>query len=201
MAGDEELIKEYSKIHKSHDWGWTSVKNLRFLLPYVRILRPQSIIDYGCGTSPLLKLLDVDSIRERRHFDPAITEHAEPPTKAYDLLVSIDVLEHVDEEHLDEVIAHMAELSKEAIIIVDTKPAALLLADGRNAHLSLHDHHWWQMRLEKHFGPMIPIKVKRRSRASFRTWELTTFQKIQWTYWRFTEFLSYLKRRVGGTRY
>jgi len=172
LAGDEELIKEYSKIHKSRDWGWTSVKNLRFLLPYVRILRPQSIIDYGCGTSPLLKLLDVDSIRERRHFDPAITEHAEPPTKAYDLLVSIDVLEHVDEEHLDEVIAHMAELSKEAIIIVDTKPAALLLADGRNA-----------------------------SRASFRTWELTTFQKIQWTYWRFTEFLSYLKRRVGGTRY
>ena len=107
MVGDENLIKEYATIQKTRDWGWTSVKNLRFVLPQVRTLSPSSVIDYGCGTSPLLQLLDVKSIKERRHYDPAVADYSASPTKQYDLLISIDVLEHIDELHLDEVLDHL----------------------------------------------------------------------------------------------
>ena len=125
MVGDENLIKEYATSQKTRDWGWTSVKNLRFVLPQVRTLSPSSVIDYGCGTSPLLQLLDVESIKERRHYDPAVADYSASPTKQYDLLISIDVLEHIDELHLDEVLDHMVDHCKEALIVVDTKAAAL----------------------------------------------------------------------------
>lgn len=201
MAGDENLIREYEEIHKTRNWGCTSVKNLRHLLPQIRTLRPKSIIDYGCGTSPLLELINVESIEHRGRYDPAIPEYAEEPPGKYDLLVSIDVLEHIAEEDLEEVLQHMDSLCKDAIIVVDTKPAQLLLADGRNAHICLHDHRWWQSRLEKQFGPLTAFRVKRSSRAAFRTWPLSPLQKVKWAYWRFASSISYLGRRLKGIKY
>ena len=45
----------------------------------------------------------------------------------------------------------MAELSDNAIIIVDTRPASTLLPDGRNAHVTLRPVQWWMERLAGHY--------------------------------------------------
>jgi hypothetical protein len=70
-----------------------------------------------------------------------------------DVVVCNDVLEHVEPEHLDEVLKHMASLAKKAIVLtVATVPAVKTLADGRNAHLIVENARWWYTKLEPYFG-------------------------------------------------
>lgn len=178
MAGDAELIEEYKQIHAKSDWGGTSVKNLHHIEPHIRRLQPRSIIDYGCGKSPLLDLLESPNLSKRTRYDPAIDTYSVLDRGPHDLLINVDVLEHVPEESLHEILSEMASISNDVLIIVDTQPAKLILEDGRNAHVTLHDHNWWHKRLEKYFGPLVPIRVRRSGRAAFRSWPLSTTERI-----------------------
>src|SRR4051794_14502543 len=115
-----DLIAQYRQLHASSGYGATSIKNLRFLRPEIQLLHPTSILDYGCGKSPLLDRLELGYPVELLRYDPAIPAIATPPDKPVDLLLNIDVLEHVPEADLDAVVGHMATLGRNAIIIVDT---------------------------------------------------------------------------------
>jgi hypothetical protein len=169
MPGRDDLIEFYRDKHAAEAYGDTSVKYLRFLRPEIALLRPRTVIDYGCGQSRLLDILARDIGFEGIRYDPAIPAHAARPKEKADLLICIDVLEHIEAEDLDAVIADMRALCDAAIIVVDTKAAVQTLPDGRNAHVSLHPHGWWRERLSRHFGPLTPIRCPRRSRAGFRS--------------------------------
>ncbi len=170
MPGGSDLIDYYRGTHARRVYGTSSVKYVRYLRPEIRLLRPRSILDYGCGQSLFLDCLDLDFAPKLLRYDPAIAAYAEPPAERVDLLVCIDVLEHVEECDLDDVLAHMAGLCRHALIVVDTRPAKHTLPDGRNAHVTLHEHAWWRERLGRHFAHLEPVATPRRSRAGFRTW-------------------------------
>jgi hypothetical protein len=170
---DRDLVAQYAEIHRSRRYGDTSIKNVRFLRPAVRLLRPRSILDYGCGQSRLLEALAPSPATRLLRYDPAIPQYAALPTEKADLLINIDVLEHIPEENLDATLCEMASLGENAIVIIDTRPAALVLPDGRNAHVTLHPHSWWRERLSHFFPTVVPIRAVRRSRAAFRTWRQT----------------------------
>ena len=178
MTGNPELIEQYRQIHAARVYGDTSVKNLRFLRADIKLLKPRSIIDYGCGQSRLLEALQLGYPVELIRYDPAIPTWATKPSKAADLLVNVDVLEHIEEHDLDAVLSEMAGLCRNAIIIVDTKPASAILPDGRNAHVTIRPHAWWHARLSRHFSPLYPMATARRSRAGFRTWARKPGQTI-----------------------
>lgn len=166
----DDLIEQYRQVHAAGRYGATSVKNLRFLRPEIRLLRPKSILDYGCGQSPLLDSLELGYPVELLRYDPAIPAFATPPAEVADLLINVDVLEHIPESSLDKVVGHMASLCRNAIIIVDTEPAGTTLPNGENAHCTLHPPAWWHEYLQRFFPLLVPIRVKRRRRAAFRTW-------------------------------
>lgn len=165
-----DLLDQYRQLHATSGYGATSVKNLRFLRPEILLLRPRSILDYGCGKSLLLDRLELGYPVELHRYDPAIPAIATPPAAPVDLLINIDVLEHVPESDLDRVVCHMASLCQNAIIVVDTEPAGTVLPNGQNAHCTLHPHAWWADYLRRFFPALQPIRVKRRRRAAFRTW-------------------------------
>jgi hypothetical protein len=170
LTGNPELIEQYRQMHASRVYGDTSVKNLRFLRAHIKLLAPRSILDYGCGQSRLLDALHLGYPVELIRYDPAIPAWAKKPDKVVDLLISVDVLEHVEERDLDTVLAEMAALCRNAIIIIDTKPASAVLPDGRNAHVTVRPHAWWRARLSKHFPTLHPIATARSSRAGLKTW-------------------------------
>lgn len=58
MTSDIDLIELYRQIHATRVYGDSSVKNIRYLRPEIAILKPRSILDYGCGRSALLEQLD-----------------------------------------------------------------------------------------------------------------------------------------------
>ncbi len=198
MADESSLIDYYGSVHSSRVYGTSSVKYVRFLRPQIRLLNPKSILDYGCGQSRFLESLALDPTPDLLRYDPAIPDYATPPARTADLLVNIDVLEHIDEADLDDVLLQMRRLCEEAIIVVDTSPAKHTLPDGRNAHVTLRSHDWWRERIERHFGPVYPIPVPRRSRAAFRTWQGDLGSRLRFLRYRASENLVYYARRLVG---
>lgn len=196
MTGNQELIEQYRQIHATTVYGDTSVKNLRFLRPEIRLLRPRSVLDYGCGQSRLIDSLDLGYDAALYRYDPAIPAYSTKPKDKVDLLLNIDVLEHIEEQDLDAVIAEMRSLCREAIIIVDTAPAVRTLSDGRNAHVSLHPHAWWRARLGRHFGHLEAIPTVRRTRAGFRTWSRRPSDKMRYGLMRAAETINHVSLRI-----
>jgi hypothetical protein len=198
MTGNRDLIEDYARIHEAGVYGASSIKNLRFIRPEIRLLRPRSILDYGCGQSALIDRLDLGYPVELRRYDPAIPKYANRPDGLADLLINVDVLEHIEEQDLDAVLAEMRALCRDAIIIVDTAPAKGTLPDGRNLHVTLKPHAWWQQRLEQHFGPLDPVRTVRRARAGFKTWARDPGDTLRYRLMRAREDAAYYAKRLRG---
>lgn len=202
MAGNSKLIDQYKAIHSEKLYGNTSVKNLRFIRPDLKLLGPNSVIDYGCGQSTLVDQLALGCEIEKNRYDPAIAEYSNKPEKISDLLLNVDVLEHIEEHDLDSVLAEMRSLCKNAMIIVDLKEAELLLEDGRNAHVTLRPADWWEAKISQHFGSLYRIKVARSSRVCFKTWPRTPLEYITYRMLRARyDIIHYAYRLVGKKQY
>lgn len=107
-------------------------------------MRAKTILDYGCGKGALGRALAHMLVQ---NYDPAIEGLDGEPSPA-DLVVSLDVLEHVEPECLDEVLDHIQRLATKGVFLtVATRPAKKTLADGRNAHLIQNNYEWWLPKL------------------------------------------------------
>lgn len=108
-----------------------------------------TVLDYGCGQGNLGKALG--NPEWFHEYDPAIDGKDTSPEPA-DLLVCTDVLEHIEPDMLDNVLKHIAGLSRRSVfLVISIVPAGKRLDDGRNAHLSVHPAEWWREKLEKLF--------------------------------------------------
>ena len=198
MAGNTKLIEEYAQLHATQAYGTSSLKSLRLIRPEIQLLRPSSLIDYGCGQSVLLDRLDLGYPIALYRYDPAIPAFAKKPKVKADLLINIDVLEHIEERDLDDVLADMRSMCREALIIVDTAPAKRVLPDGRNLHVTLKPHDWWRGRIARHFGALYPLRTLRRARAGFKTWQRGPKDTLRYHLMRAGEDARYYARRVLG---
>ena len=199
---NDNLIDQYKQIHATRKYGDTSIKNLRYLRPQVKLLKPTTILDYGCGQSKLVDVLGVSCEASVLRYDPAIPEFDNKPEAGskFDLLINVDVLEHVPESQLNNVVGEMASYSKNAIIVIDTRPAEAVLANGENAHCTLKSHAWWEEYLGKFFTHVEPIRVTRKSRAAFRTWKLEGNQNRQLFIMLLREKVAYFFDRLFATK-
>jgi 2-polyprenyl-3-methyl-5-hydroxy-6-metoxy-1,4-benzoquinol methylase len=106
------------------------------------------ILDYGCGKGQIAKFRPTLPIK---NYDPAIPEFSSDPEPA-DLVICLDVMEHIEPECLDNVLEHLRKLIKKVgLISVSTRLAKKHLPDGRNAHLIVEEPEWWLPKFLKHF--------------------------------------------------
>ncbi len=139
--------KQLNTIHEGQRWGADGHKHVAAVRAFANMIEPATILDYGCGKGTL-----APAMPERRiqMYDPGIPGREGSP-KPVDMIVCTDVLEHVEPERLDSVLAHISVLaSKAAYVVVATRPANLILPDGRNAHLVLRPFAWWAERFVEH---------------------------------------------------
>jgi|TARA_Y100000389_G_C17252300_1_gene408717 hypothetical protein len=170
----ERQINYYEEIHKEDpDYGNTSVKNLRLIMPNIIMLKPQSIVDYGCGKGNLLDEVGKKlSLKKTTKYDPAIPLFSREIEGSHDLLINIDVLEHVPENEIDDLLLKMKKVADNYLFIIDLAPADLILQDGSNAHCTLKTKDWWSNKLESHFGKMYSHPTLRSTRAGFKSWKV-----------------------------
>ncbi|MEZ5924503.1 MAG: hypothetical protein R3D57_08960 [Hyphomicrobiaceae bacterium] len=198
MVGNTQLIDYYRSTHARRVYGTSSVKYLRFLRPWIGLIQPGSVLDYGCGQSRLIDVLGLAEGVQRWRYDPAIPGYATRPAEAADLLINIDVLEHIEEPDLDGVLADMAALGRRALIVIDTVPAKHRLPDGRNAHVTLKSHDWWRERLLRHYPEVEAMPTPRRSRAGFKTWVSTAPEWMRYRHLRLREDALHLGKWLSG---
>ncbi|GAA4771407.1 methyltransferase domain-containing protein [Novosphingobium ginsenosidimutans] len=146
------ISKEYramnADLHAGGSYGHSGQKWAEAVTDLVARYRATSVLDYGCGQGTLAKAVDFPICE----FDPAIVGKDRPPLPV-DLVVCTDVLEHIEPDCLDDVLDHLYSLSRLAcFVVVSTRPARKILADGRNAHLIIEDDHFWRRRIEELFA-------------------------------------------------
>jgi hypothetical protein len=159
-----------ARLHKENiAYGVGGGKHAPIVLKLCESLKTRSVLDYGCGKGYLAKELDFP-IWE---YDPAIEGKNADPRPA-DLVICTDVLEHVEPERLDFVLADLRRVvRKVGYFTVHTKAAMKFLADGRNAHLIQEGADWWRARLSKFFtvaqitprGPELHVVVGPKRKA------------------------------------
>ncbi len=146
------ITEEYCRLNKElHDtnksYGTSGALYVKDLLGILHRQKTTDVLDYGCGKGTLANNLPF-SIKQ---YDPAVPKHAELPEPA-DIVICTDVLEHIEPDLLDNVLSHIASLTKKmAYLSAATEPAKKVLSDGRNAHLIVQPKAWWEEQIIKHF--------------------------------------------------
>lgn len=124
-----------------------------------------TVLDYGCGKGSLAKALYSTDVWVRE-YDPAIPGRDKVPAEPSDLVVCLDVLEHIEPDCLPAVLDDLARLSaKLMFVVISTKLSKRTMADGRDTHLSLHDDSWWKATFEARGW-----KIKRVWNTGLRLW-------------------------------
>lgn len=139
-----EYAKLQNNFHRDRpDYGTSGSNYADQILQMANSLQTRSVLDYGCGKCTLQKSLPFPI----QNYDPFIKEHSARPQPA-DIVVCTDVMEHVEEEYVDNVLADISSLCKKAVFFeIATGPAKKVLPDGRNAHITQHDINWWMYKL------------------------------------------------------
>jgi hypothetical protein len=156
MPSDELISPEYREMQKTlHEavevYGVSSGKNTDFVQEFIDQHDAKSVLDYGCGKG-LLKQKLGDIVRE---YDPGIPGKDGEPEPA-DVVVCMDVLEHIEPDKLDAVLDHIRSLARKAVYVkIATREALKTLPDGRNAHLIVETPEWWRERLSIYFDVKI----------------------------------------------
>jgi hypothetical protein len=108
----------------------------------------KTCIDYGCGQAnawSFHNLQQLFGLEKIILFDPGVQQYSTQPTEQADLVLSIDVLEHVPEKFVDEVLTDICSFAKKAVFLnISTRPASKKLVDGTNAHATVKPKQWWQ---------------------------------------------------------
>ena len=154
MVTRDELIsaaylREQERLHAMpKGYGGRGDKWTAAVLQLAQRFQAQTILDYGCGQGALGKALAAHGVTIAE-YDPARPGLEALPEPA-DLVVTTDVLEHIEPDKLAAVIEHLRSLTRIALFaVIATRPASKFLSDGSNAHLIIRDGAWWTRALTK----------------------------------------------------
>ena len=151
-------------------WGASGHHHAEDVATFAFEIGAESILDYGCGRGTLKKRF-TDTVTpiarfDVREYDPGIIGKDARPEPA-DLVVSTDVLEHIEPDRLYPTLHFIKRFSlKGTFLIVALSPAKEILADGRNAHLIVEPAKWW---LEMLRGAGFDV-VRHEVRKGLRAW-------------------------------
>ena len=140
-----EYKEQLKKMHESASFGKRG-KMPRHLENFIEEISPKSILDFGCGKGNLVTLMQ-EKYPDKTilGYDPGNTIFDRSISNVnVDLLVSSDVLEHVEPHLINETLADLSTKSKYIYHLISLAPAKRKLPDGRNAHLIQESPEWWR---------------------------------------------------------
>ena len=140
----EEYLNLQKDLHLRPDYGTASIGMAPEVKRIFKENKLTSISDYGAGKCNLQKKLIQLGLKDFDYlpYDPVFPEYGSP--KKANLVCCIDVLEHIEESFIENVINELRSITdKLAYFTIALKPAGKILKDGRNAHILLKPEDWW----------------------------------------------------------
>jgi len=140
----QEYLEIQKELHQNPYYGVASLKMAPFVKKIFEDSNFISISDYGAGKKNLEKKLIELGLKSFEYYpyDPVFPEYGLP--KKADIVCCIDVLEHIEEAYLPNVLDELKRITINlGFFTIATKPAGKFLKDGRNAHLIQKPASWW----------------------------------------------------------
>jgi hypothetical protein len=174
----KDLLKENHDQAGAKKWGRSGGRNFGDrVAEFIRKRKGiKTVLDFGAGQQSLeqrVKELEPERYAELvwTNYDPGIRGIDTPPTESFDLIISSDVLEHIEPVELPNVLKWIYEHHKYyQYHLIACDPCKSTLPDGRNAHLIVETPEWWFHRLKDHGTPMYTAHEKVRKRGEPRTY-------------------------------
>lgn len=147
----EAYRNQQKALHRNVIYGKASVGYSPLIVDILKKTGIREITDYGAGKCRLnFELRKYFKKIDYYPYDPAFPEYGNPIPA--ELVVCIDVLEHIEDAYLENVLNELASITKHlALFTIHTGPAKKVLQDGRNAHLIQQPIHWWLDKLTPFF--------------------------------------------------
>lgn len=144
--------EQQEHLHETTDYGVVAEQYGEMIAAMVDTLEIDTLLDYGCGHNlSLMRSMKPERKIQYQAYDPGVPKYADLPVPA-DMVVCIDVLEHIEPDKLELVLDHIEEMTNYVFIgTVHCGPAGKVLSDGRNAHLIQHPMEWWLPKLWERF--------------------------------------------------
>lgn len=165
MLITEEYKNQNERLHKNNNtFGKRGRRHVKDITLLKTIFEAVTILDYGCGKGTFKEEFQIfSSSIQVQNYDPAIQEFSERPSEA-DIVLCSDVLEHIEQECLDEVLEDIKNLSiKISYLVIAIKPDyTKTLPDGRNPHLIVNGVDWWMNKLKEKYSNVILIKQTKK---------------------------------------
>lgn len=153
------LIEQYREMHRGgkHFPGFSIQAHLPAIIELVEAFRTTHgrdprMLDFGCGKG-------MQYLKRRIHeawavlphcYDPAVQHLDEMPAGEFDIVLCVDVMEHVPEEEVDGVLeAIFGKLAPNglAFLAISTATSRKKLDDGRSVHVTVKPGEWWEERI------------------------------------------------------
>ena len=122
----------------------------------------KSLLDYGTGKGGLIQVLQELSLPGSIicGYDPAVKEFQELPDDKFEVVTSIDVLEHINHKEIDRSLAEIQSLTRGFFFFcIDLFPASKKTQDKRNAHFLIAPSEWWIQKIKQHFDAITCVEV------------------------------------------
>jgi hypothetical protein len=157
MEANESMVDQYKLLHEDDpDYGTSSVEYIEEISLFIEYFKPKSVLDYGCGKGLLTKSLalrfpEIDFYG----YDPAIPGKDVLPIQKADLVINTDVLEHIPEDALPDVIKNISLISENVFFGLHHALARQILPNGQNAHCTVKPPIWYYRLLSKSFSSVL----------------------------------------------
>ena len=155
----DEMVSQLNEFRRGRKqnkpWGVTGARNFGSEVLFYLNHRPKykTVLDFGSGEGGLGTFVtaNLDSPSrapeiEWTNYDPGVSvgNINKLPSERFDLIVSSDVMEHIEPEMIDQTCEWLRDHAKKAIYMhIACDPAGLKLPDGRNVHLITEKMDWW----------------------------------------------------------
>lgn len=146
----DQVVAQYKLMHESPKYfrGLTMLKHFRNIGRLILKTDSATVLDYGCGKgqqyeSPyeMHKAWDVAVTC----YDPGVPVFAQMPKGTYDGVVCCDVMEHLPEKVVQEVLQRILSFANKFVFLsISTQPATKVLPNGHNCHLTVMPERWWE---------------------------------------------------------
>lgn len=165
-----DYTEQYRKLHLAEKcFGGGCDELFEEILPFLRMSRPKTVVDFGCGKGKLADKINAELPIKCYKYDIGIPEYSSLEIEKADFLINTDVLEHIPEDTLDEVLAKMASISDVGYIRICCRRAAQILPNGENAHCTIYPPKWWKNKLMQHWKTVIEVEIKDVTSCAFVT--------------------------------
>jgi hypothetical protein len=164
----------YKELHSSSSiYGSSSAEFIDEISLMIEYLSPKTVLDYGCGKGAVIALLQAKFPTIRFYgYDPAIPGRDVLPVEKADMVINTDVLEHIPEGDLPDVIREIRRLSDRVYFNLHHALASAILPNGENAHCTVKPPVWYHELQGTCFETVTPLQGRHKYMSVALTFDI-----------------------------